>query len=204
MVEVLFTWRPIIRSRRSVVRRPKPHTGISQLKYNFLMNMNRYRFLQTLESIAALFIVIGLLAAVVGLINNRQLRETAEWPQVEGTVTTAEIVEVERRGRSITFIDSPRITYSYWVDGDLYFNDVVVLGRLPDKADSDSGQRILATYPEGTPVRVFYNPDDPQDSFLEQEPRNWPMRSAAILIGLGLGTLLLRWLLRDWVRRGAE
>lgn len=172
--------------------------------YNFPMNMNRYRFLQTLESIGALFIVVGLLAAVVGLINARQLQETADWPQAEGAVTSAEIVEVERRGRSITFIDSPRITYSYWVDGDLFFNDVVVLDRLPDKADSDPGRRILATYPEGAPVRVYYNPADPQESFLEREPRNWPLQSGAILFGLGVVILVARRLLRGWARNGVE
>lgn len=170
--------------------------------YNSSMNMNRYRFLQTLESMGAFFIVVGLLAAVMGFINHRKLQETADWPQVDGTVTSAEIVEVERRGRSITFIDSPVITYSYWIDGELFFNDVVVLDRLPDKADSDPGRRILATYPEGTAVRVYYDPDDPQSSFLEREPRNWPLQSAAILIGLGSATLLVRWLLSGWARRG--
>lgn len=172
--------------------------------YNFSMNMNRYRFLQTLESIGALFIVVGLLAAVVGVINARKLRETADWPQADGTVTSAEVVEVERRGRSITYIDSPVITYSYWVDGQLFFNDVVVLDRLPDQADSAPGRRILATYPEGTPVRVFYNPADPQESFLEREPRNWPLQSGAILIGLGVVILVARRLLRGWARNGDE
>jgi hypothetical protein len=161
-----------------------------------LMNMNRYRFLQTLESIGALLIVVGLIAAVAGLFTYRTSRTTAGWPSVEGTVTSAEVVEVERRGRAITFIDSPRITYSYWVDGELFFNDVVVLGRLPDRADSEPGRRILATYLVGTPVRVYYDPDEPQNSFLERELHNWPLRSGAILIGLGVAVLALRWLLR--------
>ena len=166
------------------------------------MNMNRFRFLQTLESIAALLIVVGLIAAVAGLFTYRASRTTAGWPSVEGTVTSAEVVEVERRGRAVTFIDSPRITYSYWVNGELFFHDVVVLGRLPDRADSEPGLRLLATYPEGTPVRVYHDPDNPQRSFLEREPRNWAMQSGAILIGLGLAALALRWLLRHWVHRG--
>ena len=59
------------------------------------MNMNRFRFLQTLESIAALLIVVGLIAAVAGLFTYRASRTTADWPSVEGTVTSAEVVEVE-------------------------------------------------------------------------------------------------------------
>lgn len=161
------------------------------------MNMNWYRFLQTLKAIGALFIAVALFAGFFGFLDNRQAQRVAEWPAVPGTITTSEIYTAEIRGRGIRYAPAVRIEYSYFVDGNLYFNDQVNVESLVIEADTELGERLLREYPEGAAASIYYDPMDPAESFLELETPASAFGAAIRSLVLGLAVLAVAWLLRN-------
>lgn len=160
------------------------------------MDWNRYRFMQTLVAIAALFIVVGLMTLAAGAAENRAAAAIDEWPSAEGTITAAETVWAERRGRSITYVDAVRLAYSYRVDGAVYLNDRIGANTQPVLADSAAGRDLFARFPPGAIVPVYYNPADPADSVLVRGQTSPAARNGAALAVLGAAVLALYWLLR--------
>ena len=59
----------------------------------------------------------------------------------------------------------PKIKYKYRVDGQDYEGDQLSFG-FANRASKDA-DKIVARYPEGESVKVFYNPDRPDMSVLE-------------------------------------
>jgi hypothetical protein len=168
------------------------------------MNMNRYRFLQTLEAIAALWIVVGLLTAGAGALEWRRDRAMGEWPAAEGAVVAVETFQAEQRGRSITYYDALRIVYRYATNDASYENDRVGPGDgRPPRADSAEGRELAAAYAPGDRVTVYYNPADPAESVLNREPRTDALRAGAALAALGLVVLGARLALRRWPEAGS-
>ena len=91
-----------------------------------------------------------------------------DWPQVQGQVTNAELVQRKhtlKTGKPIT-VYSAKVHYQYTVDGKPYTNKQLQL------ADHDDSQKIeLAInkqYPSGANVTVFYNPNKPSESVLQK------------------------------------
>lgn len=156
------------------------------------MDPNRYRFLQTLQSIGALFVVVGLMTLAAGAWQYRAGRAIATWPATAGQVIANDLVPVEQRGRSVTVVEAVRVVYRYAVDGQTYESDRVSLDTQPARADRAEGQRRRAAYPVGAAVSVYYDPADPARSVLERAPRIGALLAGATLAALGL-LVLLAW-----------
>lgn len=61
----------------------------------------------------------------------------------------------------------PSIQYQYMVDGQQYTNDTYA--QRPFLLNNQGIiKRILDNYPEGSTVDIYYNPDNPQESFLQK------------------------------------
>lgn len=157
------------------------------------MDPNRYRFLQTLQSIAALFVVVGLMTLAAGAWQYRAGRAVATWPATAGEIIANDLVPVEQRGRSVTVVEAVRVVYRYTVDGQTYESDRVSLDARPARADRPEGERRRVTYPMGTAVTVYYDPADPARSVLERAPRTDALRAGGALAVLGLLVLLAWW-----------
>lgn len=82
----------------------------------------------------------------------------------------------------------PIVVYAYEVGGVAYQNDVVWAGLAPDEESGTEvgAESVIAEYPVGASVQVFYDPDDPQDSVLRAE-------SGAGWILIGMGGLVAVW-----------
>jgi hypothetical protein len=98
------------------------------------------------------------------------------WPQVEGTVVNSYVMTTKanlaagRGGGHISFLE---VVYKYTVAGQTYenkrwgFDD-----RRPRYGSRSRGTgklmwheaELLAAYPEGTPIRVYYDPAKPASS----------------------------------------
>lgn len=83
---------------------------------------------------------------------------------------------------------SPKIRYEYTVEGETYTNDNLYPGPATSgSSNKDEQQEILRKYPEGESVEVYYDPNEPPVSFLENESRN----RQAVVTGILGGALLL-------------
>ena len=106
-------------------------------------------------------------AALCLLVAGRQIHAVrthrspaAAWPEVRGTVLSA-TVQVSANGRARH--ETPLVLYSYRVGGREFQGSRVYAGaRTRQAAD------VVARYPAGSCVQVFYDPSDPTRSALER------------------------------------
>ena len=98
-------------------------------------------------------------------------KASMEWPTVQGTVRSAEVLQEKERDRSsstrrerITY--RPDIVYDFEVNGTAYSGARVGVLHV---ASSNRGKAdgVVARYPVGSEVTVFYDPGDPQTAVLE-------------------------------------
>jgi hypothetical protein len=86
------------------------------------------------------------------------------WPSVPGKVTTS---RVSYKSSSDKTDATPFITYVYDVDGKTYKEGGISPGvlTLSDKMDAE---KVVARYPRGSVVTVYYNPKNPSQAVLEK------------------------------------
>lgn len=122
-------------------------------------------------------IALGVFAASIGVMNSRRLADSADWPSTQGVVEKSLIVTKTRRrsGRTRTY-HKPKVQFRYIVDGKLLTNDQF---RFEDQ----SAAQVMKKYPSGTSVTVTYDPNKPEDSFVE--------RPAESSVPQGMGTMLM-------------
>lgn len=119
--------------------------------------------------VAVPFILIALVFIVIGVRARLRASASRSWPSTMGRVLSA---SVEARtstssegGTSTSYY--PVVLYEYQVNGQTYRNNRLTLGS---QMGSGSGwaQGRAAQYPTGSIVQVYYNPENPLDSTLEQ------------------------------------
>ncbi len=110
--------------------------------------------------------------------------KSKSWPTVEGNITTSETEKMEGEDtegiRLVAY--KPNIRYSYTVSGVQYtssrisFEGIKTSGKIAAK-------EMLARYPIGKQITVYYNPRNPQQSTLQT---NYPQKDliAGLCIGL--------------------
>jgi len=87
------------------------------------------------------------------------LRQAA-WPYTRGTVLSA-TVQMSHTSRARH--QSPLVLYAYQVDGRMFQGHRVRLTGL-----SATASEVIARYPAGASVVVYYDPTDPANSALER------------------------------------
>lgn len=138
--------------------------------------------------ILPLVMVAGLFVMGYGIRTIFYARATRKWPTVEGIVLGSGIVRSmsssSSRNSTITnqYTYKAEIAYEYEVDGQRYVSNRV---HLLDIATSNPGraQLIQSRYKEGRPVRVYYQPDNPEQALLE--PGGSSGAWLPILVGAG-------------------
>ena len=129
-------------------------------------------------AVGVIFIGIGAALVIFGLRARRKAQAAQNWPSVQGVVSAARIdAHSGRYGPSYL----PVIVYDYTVAGtplqgsQIRFNPVGGAHR--------HAEETLARYPAGSPVTVFYNPNDLNESVLERDV-------PGILVGGILGAVM--------------
>ncbi len=138
-----------------------------------------------------MFLLIGLGIAIFGFVTLLKAKESPSWPTAEGVITSSELKswlddEGDRLYRAEIF-------YEYMVGGNQLTGNNVKFGKVSTSQPSDA-EKILQKYPEGVPVKVFYNPDDFEVSVLEPgvHGTTWFMLIFGTVFGaFGLGFLLI-------------
>ncbi len=133
-----------------------------------------------LLAVGVLFLLSGIVVA--GLTTKHLITgiSAKNWP-----TTTAVIISSGTEWQRATSGDSPtliaKVVYEYEVDGYLYHNNRISPNQYGSNKPSHA-QREAAAYPVNNSVFVYYNPDDPAQSFLV------PGVGWIYLIGLVVGT----------------
>jgi Protein of unknown function (DUF3592) len=113
----------------------------------------------------------------------RRANAARAWPRTTGQVLWSGVRETMVRTRVRTSVASyrmttayaPRVVYAYVVDGTGYQGERLRMGESIISSDTRAAERVVARYPVGSDVMVYYNPADPTDATLD--PRSgWGTR----------------------------
>lgn len=141
-------------------------------------------------------LMVGLLVFAT-LYKYWEVRKAARWLAAPGRVLssqsrarkvrTVDTMQGAEKGADLEIRNFAEVTYEYQVRGDTYRNSRISIGE--DLGDLFVEQK-LARYPKGAQVRVFYNPDDPQQAVLERDAPEGVWRTMALLIGAAIVLLI--------------
>jgi hypothetical protein len=106
-------------------------------------------------------LVDGILLGII-FVTRRKVAQASSWTSTMGTVTFS---TVERRSSSDGYSYYPVVNYSYQVMGQPHQGNKIV----PGPAVGGSGaNKVVARYPVGAQVMVYYDPNNPSDAVLER------------------------------------
>ena len=113
----------------------------------------------------------------------------SQWPSTMGTVMMS---TVDRRSTSEGYTDYPVVQYSYQVGGQSYQSYKLAPGP---EVGGTGARKVVARYPAGAQVMVFYNPQNASDSVLETKaPAQWLMWLLLVIFDCVLcGVIPLLW-----------
>ncbi len=137
----------------------------------------------------SIFLVVLMAKFLSGMAHTYRLaNEVRRWPTTQGTVVKAEAVKVGSDEEGNDEYEA-RIRYRYEVNGQTYEGHAITLGAHVT-GDRRSAERIVAVYPEGVLVRVYYNPRNPAEAALKPGVQGdfWlflALMAAGLLIGVG-------------------
>ena len=145
------------------------------------------------------FFSIGICAvAIDGLLlwwiyeQKRAVAAVQLWPSVSGTVVKS-VVETHASYKNTTY--TPVVKYSYEVAGKAFTSNHVAPGGVVGGSLAES---LVARFPLGAQVEVFYNPQNPKDAVLEKKSESQTILWVALIvttITLCCGTPLYLWYL---------
>jgi len=128
----------------------------------------------------------GLLMAGIGIWSVQKGMESEGWETVQGTILKSDIKKNESTTRdakgfrrtNTSYIVT--VNYFFEIDDNRYEGNTISFGNVSHSERSDA-QKELKSYPKGKEVKVYFNPEDPDDSVLKKGVV-WPMW---IVIGIG-------------------
>ena len=148
---------------------------------------------------ASLLLTVGIIVFVLFILNaifltiiffmRRRMAVVSQWPSTMGTV---QMSTIDRRSTSDGYTDYPVVQYGYQVNGQTYQS----LKLAPGPEVGGTGARkVVAKYPAGAQVMVFYNPQNPSDAVLERKaPAQWLMWLLLVVFDCALcGAIPLVW-----------
>ena len=147
-------------------------------------------FLLTVGIIVFVLLILNVIFLAIIFFMRRRMAAVSQWPSTMGTVSTSYL---ERRSSSDSgYTNYPVVQYSYQVSGQAYQGMKIAPG--PEVGGTGAG-KVVARYPAGAQVMVFYNPQSPSDSVLETKaPAQWILWLILIIFDLVLcGAVPIIW-----------
>lgn len=102
-------------------------------------------------------------------------KEVQDWPSVQGTISSSDFDcwEEEKKvdDRYVTETKcAALVEYKYTINGNSFINsDIRPNNGIKTTYDRNTAEQIVAKYPVGAKVEVFYNPDDKSNAVLEKK-----------------------------------
>ncbi len=107
-----------------------------------------------------------------------------DWPSVQGKVTGSRVAYDSSTSKTGAI---PYVTYVYEVNGKTYKDGHLFPGIFTVSGQT-SAEKVVARYPRGADVTVYYNPKKPSEAYLEKTSKTQIGGMCGILI---LGNLLM-------------
>lgn len=126
---------------------------------------SQYKFI-TKIGFSLLLFVGGSWLLVAMIYQIKQAKVSATWPTVMGQITKAELEE--NPGRWVTY--TAKLRYHYLANGAAMESDIIGYGQIGLGAYTETREKAeakLKKYPVQTMVKVFYNPQRPEQACLE-------------------------------------
>lgn len=140
-----------------------------------------------------IFVLIGLFLLLRSKRDKAKAAQSLNWPSAVGKVIDSRMIEstsTDSDGDSSTTY-RPHVQYEYEVMGASYTNDKIKVGMVVSTSAVKKVQETLARFPVGSTVKVYYDPNNPADSVLEQKASsNLTLILGIIFLGVGLCMVL--------------
>ena len=136
------------------------------------------------------FLVLNVIFLGIIFFMRRRMAAVRQWPSTMGAVNASYL---ERRSSSEGgYTNYPVVQYSYQVSGQAYQGAKIAPG--PEVGGTGAG-KVVARYPAGAQVMVFYNPQNPSDAVLETKaPAQWILWLILIVFDIALcGVIPIVW-----------
>jgi len=120
----------------------------------------------------------------------KKMAAVSQWPSTLGTVMMSKI---EWRSSSDSGSTAyPVVQYSYQVNGQAYQSYKLAPGP---ELGGTGANKVVARYPAGAQVMVFYNPQNPSEAVLERKaPAQWLMWLMLVIFDCALcGVIPFLW-----------
>ena len=159
------------------------------------------RLFFTFVTVISLVVVGAGFAVIVSALNRWRLaRRAARWPQVDGVVleskverTVTPLEEGDRPSAQHLPTFRPAIRYRYQV-GEQTFEGLRWSLLELESSDESAAKSAVETHPVGTKLTVFYQPDLPSNSIINQAISKTYVAGVAVGVGLiffGFGVALM-------------
>lgn len=130
----------------------------------------RTDFLIIVAVLGVFFIVFNAVFLGILFFMRRKAAAVSQWPSTIGTVSLSTL-QRRRSSNNRGFVSYPVVQYSYQVGGQTYQGQKIAPG--PEVGGSGASA-VIARYPIGAQVTVYYDPQNPADAVLEQKaPAQW-------------------------------
>lgn len=123
----------------------------------------------------------GIYLIYLSIKNRQQAEQSQNWPSTAGQVVDARVVEGASGHDDMSTNYVLLVEYEYAVGGVTYRSRQTAFGPRQAHRRYHQAQAQAGRYPVGTPVTVFYNPDNPQEAVLE---RRAPATTATLVVGI--------------------
>ena len=126
--------------------------------------------LLTVGIIGFVFLILNVIFLAVIFFMRRRMATVSQWLSTMGTVVMSTI---DRRSTSDGYTDYPVVQYSYQIGGQPYQSTKLAPGP---EVGGTGARKVVAKYPAGAQMMVFYDPQNPSDAVLERKaPAQWLM-----------------------------
>jgi hypothetical protein len=121
--------------------------------------------------ISIVLVILNIVFLAVIYFMRRRMAVVSQWPSTMGTVMASTIEwRSSSKGGSTAY---PVVQYSYQIDGRAYQSYKLAPGP---EVGGTGAKKVVARYPAGAQVMVFYDPNNPSDAVLERKaPAQWLM-----------------------------
>ena len=118
--------------------------------------------------VSFVFLLLNVIFLGILFFMRRKMAAVSQWPSTLGMISNSYL---ERRSSDNGSTNYPVVHYSYHVGGQAYQGMKIAPG--PEVGGTGAG-KIVARYPAGAQVMVFYNPQNPAEAVLETKaPAQW-------------------------------
>ena len=122
-----------------------------------------------LVSIGCVLVILNAVFLGVIFFTRRKMATVSKWPSTMGTIQSSYIDWRSSSDSGTTAY--PVIQYSYQVGGQAYQSNKLAPGP---EIGGTGANKVVARYPAGAQVMVFYNPQNPAEAVLERKaPALW-------------------------------